>query len=321
MTFKKILQIFCIVVTCIIIVFAVTKTHTKTEILMNKNNGLSFGDTSQNEDIEKIFFPGSGFNRLSIKDMSYGPSYQEIDLKKINKDNLMVILTLGQSHSANFGERKYKCKERVYFFYEEKFYLAKDPILGADGDKGSVWTRLGDDLIENDLSDTVIFINIGVGGSRIDMWRPGTCLHHKILESIDSFENYNLKITHIFWHQGSSDAWYHSSNKALEYKHTFSEIVRSIRDYGVEAPIFICQSTYSYGNSDYFIKKAQKDLVSMDRNIFPGPDSDSIDYSYRYDGVHFSDKGLEILSDLWLEKIIEYYCHYNLFKSKTSIIH
>lgn len=305
MLLKKLILIISVLIMTVMILF-MTAAQIKLERPVNKDTPLPYSKTIIYKNIYNSDLKMSYYTRSTIKDIGHGFIYQEIDLKDIDKDGLMVVLTLGQSHSANFGDHKYKCKEKVYFFYDGKFYLAKDPLLGADGDKGSVWTRLGDKIVAHDLFGTVLFIPIGSGGSTIDMWRPGTCLHKRILKSLKGIDEYGLEITHVFWHQGSSDSWDHSIDKALKYEQSFLEIVSSLRSYGIKAPVFICQSTYSYGNSDHFIREVQKDLANNHEMIFEGPDSDSIACRYRYDGVHFSKEGLEILSDLWLEKIIEY---------------
>ena len=251
--------------------------------------------------IEKIFT--SQENQESEPLREANTSAEEVNSITCKKDRLMIALVFGQSQSANYGETLYKSKKDVFSFYKGKFYKAEDPLLGADGDRGSVWTRLGDKIIEDQLYDTVLFVPIGAGCSVIGKWAPNGDLYYRIIEAINGLGQYNLEITHLFWHQGSSDSWQHSSDYAEQYKNNFNLMINSIRDYGVSAPIYVCISTYSYENSDTFIQQAQKDLVDTGAKIYPGPDTDNIDVSYRFDGVHFSDAGLEELAGLWLEKL------------------
>ncbi len=82
-------------------------------------------------------------------------------------------------------------------------------------------------------------------------------------------------------------------------------MVDEIREYGVNAPIYVSVETYSYGNSNSYIQQAQRDLVNIDAGILPGPNNDEI--KDRWDGVHFSEKGLDKLASLWLESIKEYH--------------
>ena len=251
--------------------------------------------------IEKIFTSRENQESESLREAN--TAAEEVNSITCEKDHLMIVLVFGQSQSANYGETLYKSKKDVFSFYKGKFYKAEDPLLGADGNRGSVWTRLGDKIIESQLYDTIIFVPIGAEGSVIEKWTPDGDLYYRIIEAIDGLRQYNLEITHLFWHQGSADSWQHSPDYAEQYKNNFNLMINSSRNYGVSAPIYVCISTYSYGNSDTFIQQAQKDLVDTDAEIYPGPDTDNIDVSYRFDGVHFSDAGLEELANLWLEKL------------------
>ena len=49
--------------------------------------------------------------------------------------------------------------------------------------------------------------------------------------------------------------------------------------------------------------EAQRELVDFTQNIFPGPDTDTLDQTYRRDNTHFNDLGLDRFAELWLEKI------------------
>ena len=54
-----------------------------------------------------------------------------------------VFLTYGQSNTVNSAERGYVVKNNVYQFVLGITYIYKDPSLGVNGDKGSVWGMLG----------------------------------------------------------------------------------------------------------------------------------------------------------------------------------
>ena len=77
---------------------------------------------------------------------------------------------------------------------------------GGDRQRGSVWTRLGDELIERQFYDAVVFVPVAVAGSTIAQWQPGGELHESILETIEGAQAHGLTITHMLWHQGESDA-------------------------------------------------------------------------------------------------------------------
>jgi len=231
---------------------------------------------------------------------------REVSLEEVLQGKVMVVLTFGQSQAANYGESRYSSRENVYNFNfkDGKFYTAVDPLLGTSGNKGSVWTRLGDKIIQQGLYDSVLLVPIAVGATTIDRWTPNGDLYYRLPQAINGLRQYNLEITHILWHQGSADAWLHSQQAAEQYKANFMSIVNGIRGLDVNAPIYVAISTYSYGNSDSLLQQAQRDLANPDLGIYPGPDGDVI--PYRWDGVHFSNMGLDQLANGWLHCLVHY---------------
>jgi hypothetical protein len=214
----------------------------------------------------------------------------------------MVALVFGQSNAANFGESPHKAREGVYNFYRGKLYAAQDPLLGAHGNGGSVWTRLGDKLIISEYYDAVVFIALGVGGTTLARWKPDGDLHPRLLEAIRDVKAHNVSITHVLWHQGEADARLKTSRNA--YETMFLEMVSSIRQQGVNAPIYISVATRCQKQREaQEIRQAQQALVNPWQGMYAGPDTDQLGLGERYDGCHFSNEGLEKFAELWLEKL------------------
>jgi hypothetical protein len=214
----------------------------------------------------------------------------------------MVALVFGQSNSANYGETPYKSRQSVHNFYKGKLYPAEDPLLGANGDGGSVWTRLGDKLIERKYYDAVVFVPIGVGGTEIARWKSDGDLHPALLQAIHDVGAQGLTLTHLLWHQGEADAHLKTSTSA--YKTMFAAMLASIRKRGVKAPIYVSIATRcARQGPDEQIRQAQQELVNGAHGIYEGPDTDTLGLGDRYDGCHFSDEGLEKFAQLWLEKL------------------
>lgn len=235
--------------------------------------------------------------------LNSGIGKKEINLSGINKTKLMVALAFGQSNSANYGETRYDSTENVYNFSRGKVYLAADPLVGAEGINGSVWTRLGDKLIKNNLFQNVIFVPIGVGGSTISQWSPGGVLYKRLINNIRHAKKSGLKFTHLLWHQGETDNNPLQTSKE-KYQYHFKRMLESIRKEGVDAPIYISIasiSNHSYNiNND--ISKAQRELIN-NRDRLPGPNTDTLGLNYRYDGIHFSSQGLDKYANLWLNAL------------------
>jgi len=237
---------------------------------------------------------------------SHDTSRQEISISELHGKKVCTILCAGQSNSANNGETPYTSKsERVLNLFQGKLYNAKDPMLGASGDKGSPWARLGDKIIENQLYDYVIFITIGVNGAEIARWTVDGDLHGKFLNSIKEADKVGFPVNKILWHQGESDAYLNHTKKA-EYVRMFEEMKKSLRHHGYSGPIYVCTASWISGFRDNpKIQAAQKEIVLNGSHdfVFAGPNTDSYGYAFRWDGTHLSKEGLDKFASDWFDCI------------------
>jgi hypothetical protein len=215
---------------------------------------------------------------------------------------LMVALVFGQSNSSNFANARSASKKATYNFFSGDLYTARDPMIGANGMGGSVWPLLGDSLQDNGLYDTVVFATIGVASSSIVRWAPGGDLHPRLLDTIDELSEADLPITHLLWHQGETDAQLGTTPEA--YIRAFHSMLQSIRERGVEAPVYVSLATRCYEiDRAEALRGAQKALRDPLQGILPGPDTDALGPEYRYDGCHFSAKGVVAAAGLWLRAL------------------
>lgn len=217
--------------------------------------------------------------------------------------NTMVALVLGQSNSANHGETRHAAGPHVFNFFDNKCYLAGDPLLGATGTGGSVWTRLGDMLVERGAYDNVIFISIGVGGTQIRRWTPGGDLNRRIIDVVRQLKKSGLKPTHVFWHQGESDA--RAGTTRNDYMKMFLDMVGQMRDLGIDAPVYVAVATLcGSGGRGYEVQLAQRELVDPAKGILPGAYSDELTtLKERHDGCHFSAAGLLEHAEMWYQSV------------------
>ena len=85
-------------------------------------------------------------------------------------------------------------------------------------------------------------------------------------------------------------------------------MVASIRSQGVNAPIYISIASRCWERSgDPGIQNAQRALVQLKQGILAGPNTDILGLEYRYDGCHFSGRGLDAVADLWLDALTKHY--------------
>jgi hypothetical protein len=223
-----------------------------------------------------------------------------VPCSKFAQSRTPVILTFGQSNAANHGRGLFTPDSGVYNFnfLDGKCYVGKDPLLGATGKGASVWTRLGDKLVQNKIYMDVLFVPIAVGGTTIRRWIPGEPDFKNISRAVKQLQKNRLQITHLLWHQGEADY------KLLKqhYKEYFFLMLQGIRDLNVDAPIFVSiASVCNNGGSDD-IRAAQRELPSLSEEIFPGPNTDTL--WERYDGCHLTEIGLIKFADLWYDKIL-----------------
>lgn len=244
------------------------------------------------------------FRDIGLRNLS---DYQKsgrsrLPISLLNGKKLMVALAFGQSNSANFGSVRHQSMPGVYNLFENELYAAQDPLIGASGTGGSVWTWLGDMLINSNLYDGVVFITIGVSGTEIEKWAPEGELHDRIIRAIKSTRKSRLDITHLLWHQGETDALIGTSSQ--QYQSYFRQMLASIRNHGITAPIFVSlASRCGETMPDAMIRGAQSELVDVTQNILPGPDTDKLGASFRYDDCHFSQSGLQAVATLWHEQL------------------
>ena len=239
-----------------------------------------------------------------LKEWAENQQVQSLDQAK----GSMVLFTFGQSNSANHGQGLYQPAKTVYNYYDGKLYRAADPLIGATGEGGSVWTRLGDKLIEAGMTEKVTIVPIGVGGVRIGAWAKGGELHELLIRTVEQMKKDQIEPDYILWHQGETDNILNTPK--ADYIRMFETIREVFRSRGIKAPIVIAQASYhpncleeDNGNSAE-IRAAQKALADQYPDIYLGPDTDQLNQLWqRADGIHFSTKGQDLHAAMWLESL------------------
>jgi hypothetical protein len=231
---------------------------------------------------------------------------EDISLFK-NDSRTMVALTLGQSNAANYSDVKYKVKRAVYSYNKGELYKANDPLPGASDKGGSVWSVLGDMLIDSSLYDKVIIIPIAEGGTNISCWGSGNC-NKTLIETLKDLKQRNIQLTHVFLHQGESDNLQNTSKET--YKNELQKVLKTINTYQVNTPFYISIASFHShainkpGGIDTNIQNAQKEFINEHRNVYMGAFTDTIIHAIdRYDGIHFSGYGIKKYATSWFNAI------------------
>ncbi len=218
-----------------------------------------------------------------------------------------ILFTFGQSNSANSGETRYTATDNVLNFniHDGKCYASVDPLFGADGDGGSVWGRLGDQLVASGAFDRVLIIPFGIGGTALREWTAGGRLHPRVQYAARQLQLARIRPTHVLWHQGEDDA--RDGTSSSEYIEMFAALVKALRDYGIDAPVFPAVASICNNLGSDTIRSAQRALPQHIAGVHPGPDTDSLsDMRDRFDYCHFSERGLQAHAELWKEVILSF---------------
>lgn len=217
----------------------------------------------------------------------------------------LVLVTFGQSNSANSGKGRFARARGVYNFniFEGHCFEARDPLLGAGGDGGSVWIPLASRIIESDLAANVVIAPIGLGGTRVEDWAPGGSLSGRFSRLDQELARGGLRVHAILWHQGESDR----STDPEAYRAAFLSLARSIRRLGSTAPIYVARATRCGDVVSRELNEQQAELGSdhPELGLRPGPDTDTLASPVWRDGCHFTQAGLVRHADLWFEKLAE----------------
>jgi hypothetical protein len=228
-----------------------------------------------------------------------------------------IFLTLGQSNGANAGESCHTPSGPVYSLslFDMCCTIAADPLSGATSQWGSIWSRLGDLLVEHQLYRRILFLPVAVSGSSVAEWMPGDQCFRRLALLISRMHRMTgrtkLPITAILWVQGETDA-NHTIMSAEVYAQQFLEFVGGIRDMGVKAPVLMAHATLC-GRGEPpqkpnrpAIRRARDLLVAGYPDILAGPDLDELGFDLRFDDCHLSREGLRRAAMAWLDSLTTY---------------
>lgn len=227
----------------------------------------------------------------------------EVDCKQFEDPGSAIIVTFGQSNAANEGELGPQPAPGVFnfSFFDAKCYVALDPLLGATGKGGSVWSHLGNELVRAGRYRRVLIAPMAVGGSRVQAWAPGGLHSSRIVDMHRALEAAGLRATHILWHQGESDV---PSTSEADYVASFVSMLEGMRRIGFDAPVYVAVASVCRNAGSEAIRRAQEGLPRLAAGVYPGPDTDELDrVRWRPDGCHFSAEGLQMHADLWLRAL------------------
>jgi Carbohydrate esterase, sialic acid-specific acetylesterase len=238
-----------------------------------------------------------GWTKLSFR--SKGAGYRQGDDVMIGVGEVFVIA--GQSNAAGSSKTLFLTDSaNVMAGRIDKTRLTwrrgDDPQLSGTG--GSVWPLVGKTLAA-ELGVPIGFINVAVGGSSLQDWKPGGQLQSTLVKALRLTGSGGARA--VLWHQGESN----KNTPPAEYRDGLARLITQTRSEvgGKPVPWVVAEATYSFGSSGDGVRAAQ---VSLWKNgmAFPGPDTDVLGTRYREsDDVHFNDLGTREAAKLWAKAL------------------
>ncbi|ARM87401.1 SGNH family esterase protein [Rhizobium sp. CIAT894] len=228
----------------------------------------------------------------------------------VQTDRTAVLLILGQSNAANDGGQRHRSNygPHVVNAFDSKCFIAASPLLGSTDTKGEYWTLLGNDLIASGQNDSVVLAPLAYSGSPVARWATGGDINPVLIDTIKQLQDSGYRITSVLWVQGEADLVLGTTAQA--YQERFISMVDTLRQHGVEAPVYIsiaskCLEPSNGGFKEHIpdnaIVQAQVALSKSGHGIREGVNSDALlDGDDRYDDCHIGGSGAEKVSRAWL---------------------
>ncbi len=212
----------------------------------------------------------------------------------------IVILTGGQSNAANAFSDPLgpDPASRAYMMLDGKCYRLRDPVLGATGTTGSLWTGLGSAIYAR-TGRPVVFINGAVGGAQLGDWLDERSHYRqRLAEQAATARRIGLAPDYVFWIQGETDAavllapsLYVAQMRAVVARFDASGALPP------GTPWLVYRSTRCKdrrGNGPD-IDRAIAAWATGSNRIILGPLASALGTAQRWDGCHFNGRGRRAL--------------------------
>lgn len=225
---------------------------------------------------------------------------------KLVRQSLDIIITAGQSNFANFytvlnvtpPDLAVSCRG---YTANQGFRNAYDPQLGCDGSASSVFPVLGN-LITARTSRELGIISLAVSNSRISSWAQGGANYSRFASALQYAPQASLLC--VLFHNGETDSAF--SVTQADYETGLKSMIDGVRaSAGWQVPFGIARATHPNNVTGAGVRAAQQSIGSTYAGCFLGADTDTLNNTYRTDGVHFnSTTGRNAHASLWYDALL-----------------
>jgi|GEM_PF-4609612 len=258
------------------------------------------------------------------KSWSQLPSSYQAKNKQVkpcpSTEDAIVLISGGQSNAANSISSKYKPSRSVSVWFDGKCYGASDPLLGANGKNGSIWSLLAEKISKKEKKP-VLLINGGVGGTQFSDWNDDRSGYYQaLLKRVESAKENGFIPDLILWHQGETDALVEKNRDVVEKDITdfLDRLTSSIS----QTPVYLFQASKCIGHFREngvaeFIEAVNKAANKFD-DVHIGFNTDTLGNDFRWDTCHFNSRGRRAIVQAVLPGTIDLINNGNTYRN-TSI--
>ena len=230
-------------------------------------------------------------------------SLPEISCAGLAKTRPLVLLALGQSNAGNHGSGPDPAGESVNLIVDGKCVRSSDPLPGATGRGGSIWSRLPGLLVGKKRNRQVVLSVLAVDATSIVDWTdPQRPLKSLLTDRIASLVKLGLPPSLILWQQGEADA--RDETTENDYVTGLTKLSAIVDEAGVNAPILLARSTLCKSAPEENIRNAIAKIVAKDSRFRLGPDTDALSGDNYRTGCHLKMAGLEGAARMWASSIL-----------------
>jgi hypothetical protein len=211
------------------------------------------------------------------------------------------ILIVGQSISSNCNEHTYGPVDNVLQIGRDGVLKAAlDPFEWADCSNGSMWMPLGKLLIEKGVAKKVVFMPIGVAGTKVRDWQAGGIAFPKLNTALTQIKEKGHIFEMALWHQGSSDI----GTDKNEYAAGLGAVISYINANAHIERWVIALHSRCYGSYDKNIEDVQRSFATSGVGFYLGPNNNLLGEEYRLsDKCHLNELGQEEMAKMWFDSI------------------
>ena len=219
-----------------------------------------------------------------------------------------VILALGQSNAGNHGSVESRSAQQVTMITQGKCITTQDPLPGATGSGGSIWSRLVAHL-SNPLRDggsrgpPIVLAVLAVDSSSMEEWTHANgALRSRLTDDLALMKRAQLPPDLVLWQQGEADAM--KGRSTDQYAAGLDALAQLLTSSGISAPVMLAHSTRCRSAPSQAIRAAIDLKAAAGGRWLTGPDTDALSAAeFRHDGCHFSAAGLDAAAQLWAKAI------------------